>query len=652
MNESHPWVKHLARVDLLIAGIGTDGLIAEVEYLAKEDAAKLFKIQESNHSNFPQVNWNAPVWKINEASAAFRNWQMCPIDDVKRRVSLLLEACAESEISEEQPHMLVRLRKFSRQLHPRFSPTADPEFAAFPVLIERILLETVPPDEWVRSLSSAVLTSAEQGLIPLKLVEALLGGDLTRDDREAKVAILFDLADCTTFRCRVASPRMGGFYSRRLNATETGGGPRGQCALSGLEMPLETEKMPSPRLPTLGDTVLMSMNPDTPCQARYHRIGMDVFPLGKETANALNTALVHLTNDDREGKNWKRMPGTTPKQYNLLLIYLESAPMLEAAIAEMFTGGDRSEARYAALCAEVCEALRGRAARDSDLLRLFVLKKIDPGRVQVELSEAFTAGQVIQGGSEWQEGAKNRPLLPLEADDFVPSPAEVMRCLQMSWKRGGASYWNAPGARLADVYDVLLAGRSGVEDAAKALLRLTSGRTSDLLMAIGHAAHRGSEKAWKGIAREGLKTGVIAVSVLGITLRKLGYRKEAYMQEPAFLIGRFLSLADTLHTEYCKGVRKGDMPPQLLGNALMPTAMCHPNKGLARMLQRVRVYQAWARGKNGTVLARWSCAEMGKIANEVAGKLPDLRLSEAQQAQLLLGYLARTEKASEQGAQE
>ena len=121
------------------------------------------------------------------------------------------------------------------------------------------------------------------------------------------------------------------------------------------------------------------------------------------------------------------------------------------------------------------------------------------------------------------------------------------------------------------------------------------------------------------------------------------------MAEPGFLLGRFLSLADTLHAEYSKEVRK-DIPPQLLGNALIPTAISSPAKGLARMLERIRVYQAWAR-KSGTPLGRWSCGEMGKIANEVAPQLPDRRLNEAEQAQLLLGYLARSEKANDdQGA--
>jgi hypothetical protein len=75
----------------------------------------------------------------------------------------------------------------------------------------------------------------------------------------------------------------------------------------------------------------------------------------------------------------------------------------------------------------------------------------------------------------------------------------------------------------------------------------------------------------------------------------------------------------------------------------MPTAVADPSKGLARVRERIRVYQAWARGKNGTPLARWSLGEMGGIANELTGKLPRRRLNDPEQAELLLGYLAKSE---------
>jgi hypothetical protein len=653
---AHPWVKRLGRADLLVAGVDAAGFVATVEYADKQTAVSLFKIQESNHSNFPAVNWPSPVWKLDREAAAVQEWLACPAEQLRLRGELLRKACGAADISPGQDRALSRVQEFCRELTPRFQVSDDREFAAFSTLLERLLAVTTSAEEWLRRLSDSALGCAEAGSAEmLVLVETLLAGKFDRKKdqlQKAKVPILFDLADCTEFRHRVASPKFGGYFSQRLNATDIAGTDGGRCALTGLDMPIQTDKMPSPRLPVLGDTVLMSMNPDTPCQTRYGRIGTEIFPLGERTASDLNSALLHLTTEGRKRKNWMPVPGTTKKKFNLLLVYLEASPLLEADIAEMFSGAEESDALYTTICARVSEALRGRATRESDLLHLFVLNKIDPGRVQVELDEAFTAEQVIRGGAEWEEGSRNRPALVLQGDDFVPSPTDVMKCLRMKWERSGASYSEAPGCRLADVYQLLIAETERAPESANHVLRMTLHRSADLLKAAGHAAHRGGKEAWKSISRDAGKNPIIAASLLGITLNKLGYRKENYMHEPAFLIGRFLSLADTLHAEYSKSVRD-DLPPQLLGNALIPTAISSPNKGLARMLQRIRVYQAWARGKKGTGLARWSCGEMGKIANEVAGKMP-ARLSEAEQAQLLLGYLARAEsnqeKASEEGA--
>jgi len=49
--------------------------------------------------------------------------------------------------------------------------------------------------------------------------------------------------------------------------------------------------------------------------------------------------------------------------------------------------------------------------------------------------------------------------------------------------------------------------------------------------------------------------------VLAIALFRLGIKKEAYMKEAAYELGRFLSLVDTLHQQYCVKVRKNQIPP-------------------------------------------------------------------------------------------
>jgi hypothetical protein len=642
VEESHPWVKPLARAEILVAGIDAAGLVTHIERMSRDDAANLFKIQQSNHANFPQVNWTAPLWQLDPKAEAVKEWLACPQNEVARRTKLLRQACESAPPGRKADTVWTRMTEFCRELLPRFRAAAEAEFAAFPVLMERITGQVPDADleVWLRRFSEAALAAAEGGSPELlALVETLLAG---KNFEEAKVGILFDLADVTRFPCREASPRMGAYFSRTLNATEDFGAADGRCALAGLEMPLERDKLPNPRLPGIGNTFLMSMNEDAPCQTRYQRIGTDIFPVGKRTAQALDTALKHFTALDREGKNWKRL-----SQDELLLVYLESSPLNDALVAELFSGPDET-ALYERVCESVGEALRGRDTKDSGLLRVLVLKKIDPGRTQVALSESFTADAVIAGGKQWVDGARNRPAIVLPESDWVPSPVEVMRCLRMSWERSGTSFSEAPGCQLADVYEVLIADRPRGRDAAAQLLRLTLQRSSVLLMALGHTAHRRDQKAREKVSKEVGRSVVVAVSLMGIALSKFGIRKESYMEDAAFLIGRFLSLADTLHAQYSQEVRDGKMPPQLLGNALMPTAIRDPQKGLARMRQRLAVYQAWARGPKGTGLAKWSLAEMGKVANEMKDKLPTAGpFNEAEQAQVLLGYLARAEKAND-----
>ena len=119
------------------------------------------------------------------------------------------------------------------------------------------------------------------------------------------------------------------------------------------------------------------------------------------------------------------------------------------------------------------------------------------------------------------------------------------------------------------------------------------------------------------------------------------------MKGPPFLVGRLLSLADQLHLQYCHGVRKRQVPPQLVGNALMATALEQPTKAVAMLSQRILPYQAWARtvqGGDEVRLAKYFLGELGRVSAE----LKDIELPstccDAEKAEMLLGYLARSEK--------
>ena len=118
------------------------------------------------------------------------------------------------------------------------------------------------------------------------------------------------------------------------------------------------------------------------------------------------------------------------------------------------------------------------------------------------------------------------------------------------------------------------------------------------------------------------------------------------MSEMAYHLGRLLAFADSLHCLYCQEVRKGEIPPKLIGSAYFPNVRDNPARGLKELSGRIRVYTDWAKKcwnnheeKGG--LANWHLKNLGEISQQLheAG-LIEIRLTDAEQAYMLLGYLA------------
>lgn len=115
------------------------------------------------------------------------------------------------------------------------------------------------------------------------------------------------------------------------------------------------------------------------------------------------------------------------------------------------------------------------------------------------------------------------------------------------------------------------------------------------------------------------------------------------MRTGPFWVGRIHALADSLHKEYCRLVRKTNRLPQLIGNATMPIAMDRPAAGLARLAERLLLYQSWANTAAGDEvgLAKWALGQLARASLELGRlRLPEF-CDDAAKAEMLLGYLAR-----------
>lgn len=142
--------------------------------------------------------------------------------------------------------------------------------------------------------------------------------------------------------------------------------------------------------------------------------------------------------------------------------------------------------------------------------------------------------------------------------------------------------------------------------------------------------------------------------VLSMLLFFSGNRKDDYMEATPYLMGQLLKASDELHALYCKVVRNNQIPPQLVGSALFVAASETPGRTLSQLSVRMAPYLSWAKqyrtkNEDSSGLAGWYLKVFEQIANKLATEYSvSMRWSDAQKAQLFIGYLASFPKQEKQ----
>jgi hypothetical protein len=437
-------------------------------------------------------------------------------------------------------------------------------------------------------------------------------------------------------------------------------------------------KFPKVSLPILGNVILRAMSKEIPCQRRYGAIDGASCPVGHSTRKSIKSAFEWLGKPERKDQTWAdargicgyaKRDGKKVPIPALLFAYPSKLPSVPPELAGLIVGleseTDPDGARFQACASRVTQALKAQTGDALDVeIRVFAMKKADKARTKLIQACAMSARHLVESAREWQIAAANIPPLkvrqfgpnkgdkPFWADPFIPFPAEVVLCLNTAWERSGTHAEQVPGFGIDDGLGLLLErGVASTTIATRAARSLVVNCVS-LLLALGQAHHQGLAHP---MAKKYGKQVLLLPSIFGLLLAKLGRPKGEYMKGPPFLVGRLMSLADQLHVQYCHGVRKGQIPPQLVGNALMPTALEQPRKAVDLLAQRILPYQAWARtvqanekdadeAKKTVRLAKFFLGELGRLSAE----LKELELpgssADGDKAEMLLGYLAWSEK--------
>lgn len=684
LTNRHPDVKEPGKKDGLIVGLDEKSRVEKIEFRNSEDIKKLWTIREGNHNSFPVLKLQRPIWKVDKEDALRKNLGSLKKDETEKR-KLIFEEKRELNITETEINWWKRLQERVTKILPYFE-TEETEYQALPELMNRFLGSKL--GDFINDLLTKLKRIEND--IPYSLLENILIGnkwDKKKQEYVAEIPIILDVSNWEDFYIRVASPKFEDFVSQCLFKMQEDSSTkpiycRGLSALSGIETILESDKFPNPKLPVIGNAYLFSVNHQTPCQTRYKKTSTDIIPIGRKEANAIQDSLNWITENSRKGKTWYAIPGLMDKK-DLLIVYIDNKPDININKAHMLGGvskNDFSESNYEATAKVVIDALKGKEiVKANDLIRIFVLRKADPGRTQLSLQRVYTISELVKADELWQEAAKNNPSFSLPffrkeiervtvkkqiksesisqffnnnelntifLSPWCPFPADLVQITQKQWIRFGQDTSSVAGISLGDVYDLFFDLHNKQSHLTENALQITIQRIQPLLIGFGNADHKNEIRDFNTEAKF---TVLKAISILSIYLYKLGIRKENYMKDTFFNIGRFLSLIDTLHYEYCKNVRSGSIPPQLLGNAHLQIALDNPVAAFDILSRRINVYQAWTRKEKGeqAKLGRWAVSELGKVSSLLAEKNLPTKTTSLERAQILLGYLAKTDKKTE-----
>ncbi|MGK2952237.1 MAG: hypothetical protein ACSLEZ_07610 [Thiobacillus sp.] len=541
-------------------------------------------------------------------------------------------------------------------------PGSDPDYAVLRALLER--LQRLTPERFFPELARQIEMQLESAYD-----ERLFKLYCAVSDAEAAKScnLLLDLPDWdeigdypvtherTTELLNALLTRAG---SGTASATDTAPDAYGRAATGA------DEKFADVIVPGLGKVILRAMTKDAPCQYRYGKADANSFLVGKDSRERAKSALEYLTQAGRKGKTWQYRGGS------LFLFYPEQelSVLNDSAIADLcglpddeddaFAAAANKAATFEARAERIAAALESKPRESEIPVHLIVLRKPDGHRTKLVAHHTFTMQHFVDSAKAWVAGAKACPPITFsrwgkakgQRNDIVPEPPfpyQVTSWLNTFWVRGDENQGKFKTFSPEDALTLLLASDGTQTQMARRALRHALAGWAGFLIATGAREHASTASTVlkAGDKRAAALSSLPAILALLLFKSDPDISREHIMASPAFLVGRLLALADSLHYQYCQGVRNGQVPGQLLGNALMATALESPQSALALYAQRILPYQAWARTskaneKGPETLAKYFLAQLGETCSEICLlDIPDA--SDANKAQMILGYLAK-----------
>lgn len=627
----------------------SDGNIADIDTIKKEETQSLRKFEPANGWSFPAFNI-IPLYRITDADQisevqkVLKNPELLDIDQmlpwfnddhwnikstIEKSLNITSEMLQSLLPSEEQnPSVIGELIRIVKSYPER----AD---KAFRKALETYIIDKLRKKEDVELCMRLLVHCGNPNKSP-------------DSDRGEDISVFLDVENWKQYGNPVSHETTTKWINDRLSEfhaeENTDDNIPEIVDAFGNSFKASDDKMPGVKVPSLAEVKLRALSSEHPCQYRYGNVESETYPISKENIEKIKSALEYLANPEKKGVFWQNTDTD-----EILFVYPSKLQKKQVKFASVFGNnnyGPKAEASFADVAKEFSKTIWGLPTKEKpEEIRIFILKKMDRARSKVLFTHNTTPEHLIHSAEEWKRGLENTPVR-LVKDESHLFPLNTAGIINRIWKQNGEEASGKHPVKWMKYYHgIELLLNIGSPDNPKYYLQTLLRNSSGLVKHVGNQIH-----CHKKCAKGSIEKCSDVCSVIGLLLYKCGYTKENYMNEMPYLIGQLLHVADELHTLYCNAVRGGSIPPQLIGNALFVTAGETPSAAISQLSLRIAPYIAWAKQYRHKKIetkgeeswrAGWYLRLFEDTANQLLPILSEkTRFSDFEKAQLFLGYLA------------
>jgi hypothetical protein len=424
----------------------------------------------------------------------------------------------------------------------------------------------------------------------------------------------------------------------------------------------------------LGQIKLFAANEGIPCLTRYGLIGTKMFSAGRDARERARKTLEYILRREHEGITWK---GLRKYENRNTVAFAYCTELKDANVIQVFdsddTDGKENIYISEAATTTALKMLDGIAESIPDAkIVIGIIAAVDKGNSKVLVSRHYPIDRYLFGARDWQKGCKNipevvLPWLPLKGGKTIKGalpiyPARAIWLLNSAWRQNGEMIMRKQGKQ-----KVPISKRFASSDAMDFLFeeneiireRIDIG-LSAIVEKSTHALITARLKAIFNLYQPGNKLKFhndyslhYLPTLYGLLLHKKEIRKEDYMKESIFNLGRLFAVADRLHILYSQGVRQGDIPSRLIGNDHISLALQNPQEAFVTLGKRMmHPYISWAKRTqdNTTEFGKevgWCLRDVIKHTQLLADEVFPDEINDADRAKLILGYLSYGAKKQE-----